>query len=737
MRGPVLRGGFRVSRRSFIKLGAVTGTALVVGFRLEAQEPAPERPTPSPFDAWVKLAKDGSVTLIVGKSEMGQGVFTALPMILAEELDVDWAKVKIEQAPTNAAWYNHGTGGSSSIRTSYTPLRQAGAAARAMLVKAAAEQWKLDAATLTTESGNVLGPGGRKLAYAALVEAASKLPVPDHKTVALKDPAKFKVVGKPVPRNDIPPKTNGTAIFGLDVRLPGMVYAVVARPPVYGGSVKKYDATKAKAVKGVKQIVELPKVDTDGAFTRGGIAVVGDSTYAAIQGRDALEIDWEGGPNAAISNDSLRRDFEALIAKGGMEVRNDGDSAKAIASGAKKLDAVYEVPFQVHAPMEPLNATAHVKAGGAEVWMGCQGPQWPQGLIAGVLGFKPEQVTVHTTLLGGGFGRRYAADFGLEAAQVSKAVGAPVQVLWTREDDTRHGFYRPFSVHHMAAALDDKGAPTAWTHRMASTSIASFWEPPDKVKHEDSEIGGAVNLPYAIPNMRMEYSHVPRGFPTMWWRSVEHSGNAFVVESFLDELATAAKLDPLALRLKLLAEPRQVKHPPQGEGSPLDTRRLKGVLELAAAKAGWGKPLPAGRFHGIAGHYSFESYAAQVAEVSVTKGKVRVHKVVCAVDCGRVINPDGVAQQMESCIVYGLTATLKSALTVKDGAIEQSNFHDYEMLRMDEAPAVEVYMVPSDAPPTGTGEPGLPPTAPAVANAIFAATGKRVRRLPIKESDLV
>jgi isoquinoline 1-oxidoreductase beta subunit len=738
MKGPLPREGFRVSRRGFLQAGA--GSALLLGFRIDAalaQEPPPEKPTPSPLDAWVRIGKDDSVTLILGKSEMGQGVYTALPMILAEELDVDFARVRVEQASTNPAWYNHGTGGSSSVRTSYTPLRQAGAAARAMLVQAAAQRWKLDAATLKTEAGAVIGPGGKRLSYGALVESAAKLPVPDHKTVALKDPARFRVIGTSLPRVDVPAKTNGSARFGLDVRVPGMLFAVVARPPVYGGSVKSYDASRAKSVKGVRQVVELPKLDTDGAFTRGGLAVVADSTYAAMRGRDALQVEWEGGPNAGLSDDSLRRDFEAMIAKGGEVVRNDGDVQRAMAAaGTKVLEAAYELPFQAHAPMEPLNATAHVRPDGAEIWMGCQGPQWPQGLVAGLLGFKPEQVVVHTTLLGGGFGRRYAADFGVEAAQVSKAAGAPVQVLWTREDDMRHCFYRPFSVHRLAAAFDADGLPTAWVHRMASTSISTFWDAPDKVKHEESEIQGAVNLPYAVPSLRMEYSHAPRGFPVMWWRSVEHSVNAFVVESFLDEIAAAGGLDPLALRLKLLAEPRQVKHPPGGEGSPLDTRRLKGVLELAAQEAGWGRVLPEGRFRGIAGHYSFESYVAEVAEVSVTKGRPRVHRVVCAVDCGRAISPDNVAAQMESGIVYGLTAALKSAITVKDGRVEQSNFHDYEMLRIDEMPQVEVHIVKSDAPPTGTGEPGLPPIAPAVANAIFAATGKRVRQLPIRPADL-
>lgn len=734
MSGPLARQAFRVSRRSFLKLGGATGAVLVVGFKFDAAGAETPKAKPSPLDAWVRIGKDDSVTLVLAKSEMGQGVFTALPMILAEELDVDFARVKVEQAPTREDWYDHSTGGSASVRTSYTPLRRAGAVARALLVKAAADQWKLEPAVLTTAKGRVIGPGGKSLGYGALVEAAAKLPVPDPEKLELKPEAKFTIVGHSLPRVDIPAKTNGTAGFGIDVRLPGMLYAVVARPPVYGGAFKRYDATKAKAVKGVRQVVELPRLGAD-AFTRGGIAVVADSTWAAIQGREALVVEWDGGPNAGVSNDSLRRDFEAMIAKGGKVVRSDGDVAKALAAQPGKIEGVYELPFQAHAPMEPLNATAHFSAAGVEVWMGCQGPQWAQTIIADALGLKTDQVKVHTTLLGGGFGRRYTGDFGLEAAQVSKAVGAPVQVLWTREDDTQQCFYRPFSIHHMSAALGADGLPTAWQHKMASTAISTFWDPPEKVKHEESEIGGAVNVPYAIPSVRMEYSHAPRGFPVMWWRSVEHSVNCFVVESFVDELAAAAKRDPLAFRLALLAQPRQVKIPAEGSEPALDTARFKGVLELAAQKAGWGKPLPAGRFRGIAAQFSFHSYAAQVAEVSVTKGKVRVHRVVAAIDCGRVIHPDGVAAQVESAIVYGLTATLKSAITVKDGRIEQSNFHDYEMLRIDEMPVVEVHVVPSTAPPTGTGEPGLPPIAPAVANAVFAATGKRIRRLPIRETD--
>jgi len=727
-----------VSRRSFLEAGGATGVALVIAFRLGPEEllaqTEREKPVPNPFDAWIRVARDGGVTLILAKSEMGQGVYTSLPMILAEELDVEWSRVRVEQAPTDPRVYDHATGGSSSVRTSFTPLRQAAAAARTMLVDAAAERWKVAPAQCRAEKGVVLGPSGQEAAYGDLAEAAAKRPLPDFKTVPLKDPKRFVVVGTEVPRLDIPPKVDGSARFGLDVRVPGMLHAVVARCPTFGGKVKTFDAAKAKAVRGVKQVVEIPAVK-EGAFTAGGIAVVAESTWAAIKGRDALTIEWDHGANAAESNETLRRQFEELLGREGKVVRNDGDAAAAIAAGTRTLEAVYELPFVAHATMEPMNATAHVRGKGIEAWLPCQGPQWPKEVMGAATGFTPDKVEVHTTLMGGGFGRRYHTDFAVEAAQVSKAVGAPVQVVWTREDDIQHDFYRPASRHHLVAALDAKGQPAAWRHRMASTSISSFWDPPDRVKPEESEIGGAVNLPYAIPSVRMEYSPAKTGVPVMWWRSVEHSGNAFVVESFLDELAAAADVDPLELRRRLLAEPRMVQLPPASE-SVLSTARLLGVLELAARKAGWGSPLPPGRGRGIAGHFSFDTYVAEVAEVSVERGRVRVHKVFCAVDCGRVINPDGVKAQMEGGIVYGLSAALKGAITVKDGRCEQSNFHDFELLRIDETPEVEVAIVESEAAPTGTGEPGLPPIAPAVANAIFAATGKRVRRLPIRPADL-
>ena len=726
-----------VSRRSFLRAGAAGGAALVVGFRWDqdalAQEKQEKKP-PNPFDAWIRIAKDGSVTLLVAKSEMGQGVMAALPMILADELEVDWKQVKVEQALTKPEVYNHGTGGSSSIRTSYLPLRQAGAAARDMLVQAAAQRFGVNPNACRAENGYVLtGPRDKRLAYGELVEEAAKLPIPDHNQVTLKNPSDFKIVGKHTPRVDIPSKVDGSATFGLDVRVPGMLFAVVARCPTCGGKPKSFDATKAKAVRGVREVLEIPPVQD--AHTTGGIAVVADSTYAAIKGRQALQIEWDHGPAVAESTATLRKQFEELLGKAGTVVRNDGDAEGTIGKAAHKVEAVYELPFQAHATMEPMNATVHVRKDGAEAWVPSQGPQWAKDIVAGAGGVPPGKVVVHTTLMGGGFGRRYHGDFVMEATQISKGVGAPVQVVWTREDDMMHDFYRPASLHRMSAALDDKGGVAAWMHRMASTSISSYWDPPDKAKPEQSEIGGAVNLPYAIPNMRMEYLPAKTYTPVMWWRSVEHSHNGFVVESFLDELAAALKVDPVELRLKLLAEPREVRIPPDDD-QILRTKRLRAVVEKVAAEAGWGKPLPAGHGRGIACHFSFHSYVAEVAEVSVEKGRVRVHRVVCAVDCGRPINPDGIRAQLESGIVYGLSATLKSAITIDQGRAQQSNFDGFEVLRIPEMPVVEVHIIPSTENPTGTGEPGLPPIAPAVANAIFAATGKRVRRLPIKAEDL-
>ena len=722
------------TRRDFLGTAAKGGAALIIGFHLPWKSLAqnPERQPPNPLNAWIRIDKRNHVTLFVAKSEMGQGIMTSLPMILADELEVPWASVSIEQAPTNPSIYNHGTGGSGSVLDSYLPLRQAGAAAREMLVMAAAQAWNVTPETCRAERAGVIhGPRKTRLDYSELVEAAAKLPIPDFKKVTLKNPNDFNIVGTSIPRADIPSKVNGSAKFGIDVRVPGMLFAVVARCSTFGGKVAKLDDTRAKAVSGVKQVFEIPAVGP-GAWSAGGVAVVADSTWAAIQGREALKIEWDLGPNTSENSNELREQFQALTEKPGKVIRNDGDVDQALAAAnGNKIDAVYELPFLAHATMEPMNCTVDIRADRAEVWAPTQAPDWTQGTVAQIAGLKPETVVVHTMLMGGGFGRRYQADFVTEAAQVAKQAGKPVQLLWTREDDMTHDFYRPAAYHQLQAALDAGGKPLAWRHHIATTSIRAFWSP-NGPKPEQQEVGGAVDLPYAIPNIRVEYSNPKSHVPVAWWRSVEHSINGFVTESFLDELAAAAKQDAVQFRLALLKGGRDIGDPMWPENVHMNTNRLATVLSLAAEKAGWGKTLPAGRGRGAACHYSFNTYIAQVAEVSVTGNKVRVHRVVCAVDCGRAINPDGIKAQMESGIVYGLTAALKGEITIEKGAVKQTNFDRYPMLRIDEMPAVEVYIVPSQEKPTGVGEPATAVIAPAVGNAIFAATGKRVRRLPIK-----
>jgi isoquinoline 1-oxidoreductase beta subunit len=730
-----------LNRRAFLKSGAASGFALVIGFYLPSSALADsaedqEKKPANPFNAWVRISSDNQVTLILGKSEMGQGVMTALPMILAEELGVDWKLVKVEQAPTNPAIYDHGTGGSGSIAGSWVPLRRVGAAAREMLVTAAAQHWNVNRDTCKPQNGGVLH-GARKqfLTYGQLVEEASKLAVPDLNTVPLKNSDDFTIVGRDHKRFEAYAKSTGTAKFGIDSRTPGMLYAVIARSPVFGGTVAKFDATKAKAVPGVREVVAIEPVGP-GAFSAGGVAVVADNSWAAMQGRTALDITWDPGPNATESSESLRQHFIENATKPGKVVRNDGNTEAALASASKKVEAVYELPFAAHACMEPMNCTVHIRPDGAEAWVPTQGPQWAQDVIAGVSKLPHESVVVHTTLMGGGFGRRYHADFVMEAAQVAKATGQPVMVLWTREDDMQHDFYRPASYHHMQGAMDGHGKLAAWKHFQSSTSIAAVWDKNGHEKPEASEFATAAFIPYGTPNFRVEYALAKSGVPRAWWRSVEHSSSGFVVETFVDELAATAGEDPLAFRLRLIGPARKIPDVTSPEGKPLDTARLKNVLQLAAEKARWGQSLSKGIARGIAGYYSFESYTAAVAEVSVQDGKVRVHRIVYAVDCGRPVNPNGIAAQVEGAAIYGLSAALHDAITIDRGRVQQSNFNDYQMPRIQETPNIEVHVVPSKEEPTGIGEPGLPVIAPAVCNAVFAATGKRLRRLPIRPDDL-
>jgi isoquinoline 1-oxidoreductase subunit beta len=730
------------NRREFLKTGAAGSAALVIAFHVPgtayaADEDDQEEKPANPLNAWVRITRDNRVTLILGKSEMGQGAMTALPMILAEELYLDWKQVSVEQAPTDPKIYDHGTGGSGSVAGSWLPLRRAGAAAREMLITAAAKHWNVSRATCKAKDGGVLH-GARKqfLTYGELVESAAKLPVPDFNTVPLKNSNDFTIVGHDRKRFEAGAKSTGTAKFGIDSRMPGMEYAVIARCPVFGGKVAKFDATKAKAVPGVRDVISIDAVG-EGAFTAGGVVVLANNSWAAMQGRRALNITWDEGANADESSESLRQHFVENAAKPGKIVRNEGDADSALSSAAKKVEAAYELPFAAHACMEPMNCTVHIRPDGAEAWVPTQAPQWAQAVIAKVSGLPPEKVNVHTTLMGGGFGRRYQADFVMEAAQVAKATGKPVQVLWTREDDMQHDFYRPASYHKMQGAVDAQGKLAAWKHFQSSTSIAAVWDKNGKEKPEASEFATAAFIPYETPNFRVEYALAHSGVPRAWWRSVEHSSSGFVVETFVDELAAAAGADPLKFRLQLIGDARKIPDfTNPKEGKPLDTARLKGVLQLAAEKAEWGKPLPKGIARGIAGYYSFESYTAAVAEVSVEKGQVRVHRIVYAVDCGRPVNPAGVVAQVESAAVYALSAMMKDAITIERGRVQQANFNDYDMPRMNEVPKVEVHLVMSKEDPTGIGEPGLPVVAPAVGNAVFAATGKRLRRLPVRAEDL-
>lgn len=725
-----------ISRRQFVVGGAVAGAgALVIGVRfsgslLRAQEsdPGAKKPAPNPFVAYVHVKPDGQISLIVAKSEMGQGIKTGLAMILAEEAEVDFALVQVEQAETRPDLYAHlGTGGSGSTMENFMPLRRAGATVRELMITAAAAKWNVPRTECAAKKGTVLhAKSSRQAGYGELVEAATKLPLPDPEKVPLKDESEFEVIGHPVARVDVPSKVNGSAQFGIDVRVPEMVFAVVARCPTFGGKAVHFDAAKAKAIAGVRDVFEIPALGAD-KFSAGGVVVVADSTWAAMKGREALDIEWDHGAAVSESSDGMREALRAAAAKPGKRVRNDGDVDAALSNGAKKVEAVYELPLLAHATMEPMNITAHARGSDAEVWAPTQSPDWVQGTVAQVLGLKPDKVVVHTTLMGGGFGRRYMADFPAEVAQIAKVVGKPVQLVWTREDDMTHDFYRPASCHRMRGAVDANGRPAAWFHTLASTSIRGYWDP--KAAPEEQEVGGAKEMPYAIPNVRLEFNPVTSAVPRAWWRSVENSFNGFAVESFIDELAAAAGQDPVRFRKTLLVKPANWK--PKSEDDP-DPARLRAVLELAAEKADWGKPLPKGRGRGIAAFCSFGSYFAEVAEVTVKGGEFKIDRIVAAVDCGQIVNPESVRSQTESAIIFGLSAALKNEITIKNGAVEQTNFDGYDPIRINEAPPIEVHLVSSKEDPGGMGEPGLPPIAPAVANAIYAASGQRLRRLPFQ-----
>ncbi|MDW8019380.1 MAG: xanthine dehydrogenase family protein molybdopterin-binding subunit [Chloroherpetonaceae bacterium] len=701
-----------VSRRTVLKVLSAAGAGLVLGFHLlpdDKHQIFAETSDQSSFEpnAWLRIEQDGTITVTIGKVEMGQGVHTALPMIVAEELDADWTKVRVQQADAHEKYGRMGTGGSASVRTNWETLRKAGAAAREMLLAAAAKAMKVPERECRTEQGFVLHTSGKKMSYGELVPIAATLAPPQNPT--LKSPTDFKLIGKPTRRLDHQEKITGKAIFGIDVKVPNMLVAVVVRPPVFGSKVKSVDDKLARQAAGVKHIVQISS----------GVAVVADGYWNAMQAREKLKIKWEESSFAKQSSETIRKEREQLAKTAGAVAKSVGD-AKAILERATKrlVNVVYEVPYLAHTPMEPPAAVASVESHRCEIWASTQVPDRVQSLAAELTGLPKEKIIVHTTFLGGGFGRKLYPDYVADAIEISNAIKAPVKVIWSREDDIQHDLYRPSTYNVLSAALDDKGEILAWTHKIVGDALNAT-HPKDKV--ESAAVEGAQNLPYRIPNLHVEWVMHNPGVPTGAWRSVGSSQNAFITECFIDELAYLAGKDPLEFRHSLL-----------------ENRRLKRALELVAEKSGWGKPLPEGVFRGIACHESFRSAVAEVAEVSVDRktGHVKVHRVVVAIDCGLVVNPLSAAAQMEGGVIDGLSCVFKRAITIKNGRVEQANFNDYDSMRIDEAPKVEVHFVPSTEAPTGTGEPGLPPAIPAVCNAIFAATGKRIRKLPIAPSEL-
>jgi isoquinoline 1-oxidoreductase subunit beta len=708
----------RLSRRGFLRAGAAAGGGLMLSLSLPLGKGEAEAADAFVPNAFIRIGSDGQIVLTMPYVEMGQGTYTSIPMLIAEELEVDLKQIRLEHAPPNEKLYANpllgvqATGNSNAIRAAWQPLRQAGAAARIMLVAAAAKRWNVDPVSCRAQNGEVLHPPtGRTIKYGALAADAAQMPVPDN--VTLKRPQDFRLIGTPAKRLDTPAKVNGTAVYGIDVRPPGVKIATLAQSPVFGGRVKSVDDTAAKAVKGVRQIVLL-----DGA-----VAVVAEHMGAAKKGLAALKIEWDDGPHAKISTDDVAGALEKATLSSGAVAQSIGDVGKAMASAATKVEATYQVPFLAHATMEPMNCTVHLRKDECEIWIGSQAMARVQAMAAKAAGLPLDKVIVHNHLIGGGFGRRLEADGAVRAIQIAQHVEGPVKVVWTREEDIQHDMYRPYWFDRISAGLDETGRPVAWNNRFAGSSVIARWLPPgfkDGLDPDSTE--GAIDLVYALPNFHVEYVRVePPGIPTAFWRSVGPSHNVFVTESFIDELAVAAKQDPVAYRLALLDK----------------TPRAKAVLELAAEKAGWGQPLPQRFGRGISVQFVFATYLAQVAEVEVSKdGAVRVRRVVCAVDCGTVVNPDTVRAQIQSAVIFGITAAVYGQITIKDGRVEQTNFDSYQILRMNEAPAIEVYIVQNSEPPGGMGEAGTSAIVPAVTNAIFAATGKRLRKLPVDPTAL-
>ncbi len=698
------------SRRGFMKATGALSGALVIGFNLPTRD-AEAKTSPQVANAWVKVDNNGGVTLVCHRSEMGQGVYTSMPMLVAEELGVPLSAVKIEMAPSAPVYINamlggQITGGSTSIRDAWMKLREAGASARTVLVAAAADNWKVSPSECTVANGVVMHKSGKKATYGSLVAKASTMKMPEK--VALKDPKDWTIIGKQKARIDTPAKVYGKAQYGIDVKLPGMVIASLAQAPVIGGKAVKVNDAKAKAVKGVMQVVQIPD----------GVAVIAKDFYTAKKGRDALEIEWDNGPNDGLDMLRIEQDLRTASVGGGAIMRKDGVGVDAMDKSASKIEAEYLLPFLAHATLEPVNCTAEIKNGECHITGPIQFQQGAQFGVAAAIKMPPEKVFIHTTFLGGGYGRKLELDFQIQAAQLAQAVGKPVKLIWTREDDMQHDFYRPMSLHQMTAGLDAQGNVQSMHFKMTSPSVTARAFPPVVQNGKDPFMAeGSENLTYKVPNLSIENVIHDTGIRVGYWRSVSNALNAFAVESFIDEVALATKKDPIAMRMNMLAH----------------DKRSQNVLKMAADKAGWGKAA-AGRGLGVAQMECYGTHSAVVAEVSMTKDGPKVHKITCVVDCGIIVHPDQALAQMESGILLGFSSGMKNEITFKDGAVEQSNFHDYSMLRMSEVPQIDITFVQSSASPGGLGEVGVPLVMPAIANAVAALSGKRIRKMPLMQN---
>lgn len=721
-------------RRAFLKTSTAVSGSLVLGFSLSACGPKHDGKTTIKNlrlaqqdladnfvpNMWLRINTDNTIVIQSACSEMGQGVMTSIPMLVAEELEADMSMIRVEFAPAHDDFANPNTGyqitgGSQSIRGYWKPMREAGAAAKDMLIGAAALLWGVDSIECYAKKGRVIHiPSNKSYAFGQLAEHATKLKTPDN--VTLKAPQHFKLIGTPQPRLDAAIKINGTAVFGIDVKLPDLLVACVERCPVFGGTIDSVDDSKTKKIAGVRHVIVIDS----------GVAVIADHFWAAKKGREALTINWDEGENAKLSSEMIRQKLKLSIGEA-KSVRDDGDVSAALENGEKQISAVFETPYLAHTCMEPMNCTADVQATSCQVWVPTQAQEFAMKVAKDISGLVAEKIQVHTTFLGGGFGRRAEKDFIIEALQCSNAIQQPVKVIWTREDDVQHDYYRPVTYNELTAAIDKNNHAIAWQHNIASPSILERYVPLAKILlrgKDKTSTEGASNLPYAIANIAVNYAWVNTGIPVGFWRSVGNSQNGFITECFIDELANLAKQDAFEFRKRLLK----------------NHARHLAVLELAIGKAGWNKPLPEGHFHGMAVMESFGSFVAQVAEVSIQSAgtlPVKVHKITCAVDCGIVVNPDTVEAQLQSGIIFGLTAALSGEIGIENGRVMQSNFHDYPALRINEVPDIEVHLIKSAEPVGGVGEIGVPPIAPAVANAVFAATGKRVRKLPIRLDELV